>query len=244
MKISFNWLKQYLNFDLTPEETGKYLTDCGLEVEAIDTFESVRGGLKGLVIGEVLTCEPHPDSDHLHVTTVDIGNDQILNVVCGATNVAKGQKVVVATIGTILYDNESSFTIKKSKIRGVVSEGMICAEDEIGLGSSHDGIMVLPEDAKIGTPAAQYFKIESDSIFEIGLTPNRSDAISHYGVARDSYAVLKINGVKCSGLVLPTAYDFTSNSRKNGIEIVVENKEACPRYSPSKVRRVRVLSTG
>src|SRR5690606_28412359 len=128
----------------------------GLEVEAIDTFESVRGGLKGLVIGEVLTCEPHPDSDHLHVTTVDIGNDQILNVVCGATNVAKGQKVVVATIGTILYDNESSFTIKKSKIRGVVSEGMICAEDEIGLGSSHDGIMVLPEEAKIGTPAAQY----------------------------------------------------------------------------------------
>lgn len=240
MKISFNWLKQYLNFDLTPEETGKYLTDCGLEVEAIDTFESVRGGLKGLVIGEVLTCEPHPDSDHLHVTTVDIGNDQILNVVCGATNVAKGQKVVVATIGTILYDNESSFTIKKSKIRGVVSEGMICAEDEIGLGSSHDGIMVLPEEAKIGMPAAQYFKVESDYIFEIGLTPNRSDAISHYGVARDLYAVLKINGVKCSGLVLPTAYDFTSNSRKNGIEIVVENKEACPRYSGLTFDKVKV----
>ncbi|MCQ2286446.1 MAG: phenylalanine--tRNA ligase subunit beta [Bacteroidales bacterium] len=234
MKISYSWLKEYVKFDVAPEQVAKYLTDCGLEVEALETFERVKGGLKGLVIGEVLTCEEHPDSDHLHITTVNVGGDRPLDVVCGAPNVAAGQKVVVATIGTVLYSGDESFTIKKSKIRGVPSEGMICAEDEIGLGSSHDGIMVLPEDAVVGTPASEYFKLESDTIFEIGLTPNRSDAICHFGVARDLYAMLKLNGEKCSSLARPIASEVKPNALSNKvkrIEVVVENKTACPRYS-------------
>ena len=185
MKISYKWLKELLKFNLTAEETAAYLTDCGLEVEGIELFETVKGGLRGLKIGEVLTCEPHPNSDHLHVTTVNVGEEEPLHIVCGAPNVAAGQKVVVATIGTVLYNGDESFTIKKSKLRGELSEGMICAEDEIGLGTSHDGIMVLPEEAVPGTPAADYFKVEADTIFEIGLTPNRCDAICHFGVARD-----------------------------------------------------------
>lgn len=241
MKISYSWLKEYVQFDLQPEEVAKYLTDSGLEVEAIETYEQVRGGLKGLVVGEVLTCEPHPDSDHLHVTTVDVGGERPLDIVCGAANVAAGQKVVVATIGTTLYSGEESFTIKKSKLRGVVSEGMICAEDEIGLGTSHDGIMVLPADVPVGTPAADYFKVESDAILEIGLTPNRSDAISHFGVARDLYAMLKTNNVKCSPLLLPQVSELKpAVTKRPAIELVVENKKACPRYSGVCLENVTV----
>lgn len=240
MKISFNWLKQYLNFDLTPEETGKHLTNCGLEVEGIEIFETIKGGLKGLVVGHVLTCEEHPDSDHLHITTVDVGGDKILDIVCGAPNVAAGQKVIVATIGTVLYDEDKSFTIKKSKIRGCVSEGMICAEDEIGIGNAHDGIMVLPEDAIVGTPAADYFKIETDYIFEIGLTPNRSDAISHLGVARDLFAMLKINNIPTSTVLMPTPDNFINANAKSKIDIIIENKIACPRYTGLYLENVEI----
>ncbi len=241
MKISYKWLKDLLTFNLSAEETAVYLTNCGLEVEGMETFETVRGGLKGLVIGEVLTCEAHPNSDHLHVTTVNVGQEEPLHIVCGAANVAAGQKVVVATIGTVLYSGEESFTIKKSKLRGEPSEGMICAEDEIGIGSSHDGIMVLAPEAVPGTPASQYFHVESDTIFEIGLTPNRCDAISHVGVARDLYAALVQNGVECSPLVLPAAHDMKPINNVNyRIDVVVENTKACPRYSSLYMDNVKV----
>lgn len=240
MKISYNWLKQYVKCDLSAEEAGKYLTDCGLEVEGLEEYETIKGGLKGLVVGEVLTCEPHPDSDHLHVTTVNVGGETPLNIVCGAPNVAQGQKVIVATIGTVLYNGDESFTIKKSKLRGVVSEGMICAEDEIGVGTSHDGIMVLPPETKVGTPAAKLFKVESDWIFEIGLTPNRSDAICHYGVARDLHAALEVNHIPCSALMLPNDFDFNVNSRSFPIDISIENPKACPRYTGLTLENVTV----
>jgi phenylalanyl-tRNA synthetase beta chain len=240
MKISYNWLKQYIHFDLTPETTAKYLTDCGLEVEGMEEFETVKGGLKGVVVGEVLTCENHPDSDHLHITTVNVGNDIPLNIVCGASNVAQGQKVVVATIGAILYHEQASFVIKKSKIRGVVSEGMICAEDEIGIGSSHNGIMVLDDNAQPGTPAADYFKVENDSIFEIGLTPNRSDAISHFGVARDLYAALKVNNIPCSPIIYPKAEDFIPTAKMSVVDIFLEDKNACPRYTGLTIQNAEV----
>ena len=239
MKISYNWLKQYISFDLTPEVTADYLTACGLEVEGMETFESIRGGLRGLVVGEVLTCEPHPDSDHLHVTTVDVGREEPLNIVCGAPNVAAGQKVIVATIGTVLYDGDESFTIKKSKLRGVPSEGMICAEDEIGVGESHDGIMVLDPATKVGTPAAELFNVQTDTVFEIGLTPNRSDAISHFGVARDLQAILKANGVHCSAPIPPLDREFRNTVRKS-IDITIENKKDCPRYTGLTVDNVTV----
>ncbi len=230
MKISYNWLKEYLKFDLTPEETAKHLTDCGLEVEGIETFESVKGGLRGLVIGHVCTCEAHPNSDHLHVTTVNVGQPELLHVVCGAANVAAGQKVVVATVGTVLYTEDSSFTIKKSKIRGEVSEGMICAEDEIGIGESHDGIMVLPEEAVVGTLAADYFGVETDYVLEIGLTPNRSDATSHIGVARDLFAILMRKGIPCGQIITPS---LKSSIPVKGlsVDINIENRAKCPRYS-------------
>jgi len=232
MKISYKWLKDLLNFNLTAEETAACLTDCGLEVEGMETFETVRGGLRGIVIGEVLTCEPHPNSDHLHVTTVNVGGEEPLHIVCGAANVAAGQKVVVATIGTVLYSGDESFTIKKSKLRGEPSEGMICAEDEIGLGTSHDGIMVLPEEAVPGTPAAEYFKVESDTIFEIGLTPNRCDAICHFGVARDLYAALSQRGIPCSTLVRRNAREVQPVAGVHArVDIVIENTKDCPRYS-------------
>ena len=239
MKISYNWLKQYISFDLTPEVTADYLTACGLEVEGIETFETIRGGLRGLVVGEVLTCEPHPDSDHLHVTTVNVGGKTPLNIVCGAPNVAAGQKVIVATIGTILYNGDESFTIKKSKLRGVPSEGMICAEDEIGVGESHDGIMVLDPSTKVGTPASKLFNVETDTIFEIGLTPNRSDAISHFGVARDLQAILKANGIQCSAPILPLDREFRNTVRKS-IDITIENTKDCPRYTGITVDNVTV----
>lgn len=241
MKISYKWLKDLLTFDLSAEETSIYLTNCGLEVEGVETFETVKGGLKGLVIGEVLTCEAHPNSDHLHVTTVNVGQEEPLHIVCGAANVAAGQKVVVATIGTTLYDGDESFTIKKSKLRGELSEGMICAEDEIGLGESHDGIMVLDPEAVPGTPASQYFKIESDTVFEIGLTPNRCDAICHNGVARDLYAALVQNNVPCSPLILPAAPELKPIANVNfRIDVEVENKKACPRYTSLLLDNVKV----
>lgn len=241
MKISYKWLKELLTFDLSAEETSVYLTNCGLEVEGTETFETVRGGLKGLVIGEVLTCEPHPNSDHLHVTTVNVGGEEPLHIVCGAANVAAGQKVVVATIGTTLYQGDESFTIKKSKLRGEPSEGMICAEDEIGLGTSHDGIMVLDPEAVPGTPAAEYFHLESDTIFEIGLTPNRCDAISHIGVARDLYVALTQNGISCSPLILPMASEQKPVAKPtNRINVTVENRAACPRYSSLLLDNVKV----
>ena len=231
MKISFNWLKQYINFDLSPDETSIYLTNCGLEVEAIEKFETVKGGLQGIVIGEVLTCEAHPDSDHLHVTTVNIGDETPLNIVCGAPNVRAGLKVAVATIGTTLYVGDESFVIKKSKIRGVTSEGMICSAKEMQLGDNHEGIMELDDHAQIGQSAANYFNIEIDYVFEIGLTPNRSDAISHIGVARDLYAALKQNKIQCSKIPLPFIGDFIPSKRKPPISITIENKAACPRYT-------------
>lgn len=241
MKISYKWLKDLLTFDLSAEETSVYLTNCGLEVEGLDTFETVKGGLKGLVIGEVLTCEAHPNSDHLHVTTVNVGQEEPLHIVCGAPNVAAGQKVVVATIGTTLYDGDESFTIKKSKLRGEPSEGMICAEDEIGLGSNHDGIMVLDPSAVPGTPAAQYFQVESDTVFEIGLTPNRCDAISHVGVARDLYAALMQNGVECSPLILPNVSELKPAANAQfRVNVTVENTKACPRYTGLLLDNVNV----
>ena len=188
MNISYNWLKDYLDFTLAPAKVSEALTSIGLETDGLEEVESIKGGLKGLVIGRVLTCEPHPDSDHLHITTVDLGDGQPTQIVCGAANVAAGQTAVVATVGTTLYSGDESFKIKKSKIRGVESLGMICAEDEIGTGTSHDGIIVIPENEapKPGTPAAEYFKLESDWVMEVDLTPNRIDAASHYGVAATS----------------------------------------------------------
>ncbi|HCC32276.1 MAG TPA: phenylalanine--tRNA ligase subunit beta, partial [Marinilabiliales bacterium] len=191
MNLSYNWLKQYLPIDLEPQKLSEILTSIGLEVGGYDSFQSVKGGLEGLVIGEVLTCAPHPDSDHLSLTTVDLGDGNPTPIVCGAKNVATGQKVVVATIGTTLYQGNESFAIKKSKIRGAESMGMICAEDEIGIGTSHDGIMVLPKEVPAGTLAKDYFNMEDDIVFEVDLTPNRIDAVSHVGIARDVAAYLK-----------------------------------------------------
>ena len=185
MKISYKWLKEYVDFDLTPQETAEALTSTGLEVGALEEVQAVKGGLKGLFVGKVLTCVAHPNSDHLHVTTVDLGKDEPQQIVCGAPNVAEGQKVIVADLGCVLYDGDDEFTIKKSKLRGVESFGMICAEDEIGIGTAHDGIIVLPEEAVPGTPAAEYYQLESDWLIEIDITANRADALSHYGVARD-----------------------------------------------------------
>ena len=235
MKISLNWLKQYIDISETPEEISKILTDTGLEVEGIEEIESIKGGLKGLVIGEVLTCVQHPNADKLSLTTVDIGTDEPSPIVCGAPNVAAGQKVVVATVGTTLYPSGGdSFTIKKAKIRGEASEGMICAEDEIGLGSSHAGIMVLDTDLPNGTPASKYFNLESDFVIEIGLTPNRADAASHLGVARDLKAALKRE------IKLPELKEIKSTGKEGGIELSIENTEACPRYSGLTIKGVKV----
>ena len=198
MNISYNWLKDYLDFDLSPQETADALTSLGLETGGVEEVETVKGGLEGLVIGEVLTCVNHPDSDHLHITTVNVGQSEPLQIVCGAANVAAGQKVVVALVGTKLYSGDESFTIKRSKIRGVESFGMICAEDEIGIGTSHAGIIVLPADAKVGTPAKEYYNIQSEYILEVDITPNRIDGASHFGVARDLAAYLKQNKLKGS----------------------------------------------
>lgn len=230
MKISYNWLKQFIEIDWNADKTATILTDLGLEVEGVSDFESVKGGLQGVVVGEVLTCEKHPNADRLSLTTVSIGGDEPLQIVCGAPNVAKGQKVAVATVGTTLYTPEGeSWVIKKGKIRGEVSQGMICAEDEIGLGDSHDGIMILDPDLEPGTPCSQVFKVESDQIFDIGLTPNRSDAMSHFGVARDLRAGLIQQGVT-KGIITPSVMNFAVEKRNLQIPIDVRNPELAPRY--------------
>ena len=230
MKVSYKWLKEYVDFDLTPQETADALTSTGLEVDALEEVQSIKGGLKGLYVGKVLTCEIHPNSDHLHVTTVDLGKGEPQQIVCGAPNVAAGQKVIVADLGCVLYDDDNEFTIKKSKLRGVESLGMICAEDEIGIGNDHAGIIVLPEDAPVGQPAAEYYHLESDWVIEVDLTANRADATSHYGVARDLYAWLKQNGYKTS-LHRPDCSEFKVDNTDLNIEVDIENTEACKRYA-------------
>ncbi|MEY4462510.1 MAG: hypothetical protein RLY98_1050 [Bacteroidota bacterium] len=230
MKISYNWIKQFIKIDWQSEETAALLTDLGLEVEVVEKYQSVKGGLEGIVVGHVLTCVPHPDADRLKITTIDLGDGVPVQIVCGASNVAAGQKVPVATIGTVLYDKEGeSFTIKKGKIRGQESHGMICAEDEIGLGSSHEGIMVLDPSLQPGTPAATVFQIENDEVFEIGLTPNRADAMSHYGTARDLRAGMIQSGVNVE-LITPSVTKFRVDKRTLKIDIDVKESNLVPRY--------------
>ncbi|OUR90871.1 phenylalanine--tRNA ligase subunit beta [Flavobacteriales bacterium 34_180_T64] len=240
MKISYNWLKQFINTDWSPEKTGELLTDLGLEIEGIETYQSVKGGLEGIVVGEVLTCEQHSNADKLKVTTVNIGTDAPLQIVCGAPNVAAGQKVPVATIGTTLYSEDGeAWKIKKGKIRGEESHGMICAEDELGLGKSHNGIMVLDKNIKIGTLAADIFDIENDHVFEIGLTPNRADAMSHLGTARDLKAgllQLEIN----TELITPSVSSFHVDNRTLKIDVDVRNKELAPRYCGVTISGLKV----
>lgn len=242
MNISYNWLKNYINTDIDAVELGKALTSIGLEVGSVEEVQTVKGGLEGLVIGEVLTCADHENSDHLHVTTVNVGSGEPLQIVCGAPNVAAGQKVVVATVGTVLYSGDESFTIKRSKIRGVESMGMICAEDEIGIGTSHDGIIVLPAEAKVGTLAKDYYGIKSDFLIEVDITPNRVDAASHYGVARDlaAYFALKNPEIK---LTKPSVDAFKVQNTNTTIPVKVENPEACPRYSAVTISGVKVAES-
>jgi phenylalanyl-tRNA synthetase beta chain len=230
MKISYKWLKEYVDFDLTPQETADALTSTGLEVDALDEVQAIKGGLKGLYVGKVLTCEPHPNSDHLHVTTVDLGKGEPQQIVCGAPNVAAGQKVIVADLGCVLYDGDKEFVIKKSRLRGIDSFGMICAEDEIGVGNSHSGIIVLPDDAVVGTPAAEYYHLESDWVIDIDITANRADALSHYGVARDLYAWLVQRGYK-TNLHRPDCDKFHVDNEVLPIDVEIENTEACKRYA-------------
>jgi len=240
MNISYNWLKDYLQFDLSPQETAAALTSIGLETGSVEEIQTVKGGLEGLVIGEVLTCTHHPNSDHLHLTTVNIGNgEEPLKIVCGAPNVAAGQKVVVATVGTKIYFGDEPVTIKRSKIRGEESFGMICAENEIGIGTSHEGIIVLPDDAEVGMLAKDYYNVKSDFVLEVDITPNRIDAASHYGVARDLAAYLKQSG-KPFSLTKPSVDGFKTDKSEGGIDVVVENSAACPRYSGLTVRGVTV----
>ena len=230
MNISYKWLKEYVDFDLTGQQVADALTSTGLEVDALEEVQSIKGGLKGLYVGKVLTCEAHPNSDHLHVTTVDLGKGEPSQIVCGAPNVAAGQKVIVADLGCVLYDGDKEFVIKKSKLRGVESNGMICAEDEIGVGTSHDGIIVLPEDAVVGTPAAEYYNLESDWLIEVDITANRADGLSHWGVARDLYAWLKSNGYETK-MHRPDCSKFTVDNHDLPIEVKIENTEACKRYA-------------
>ena len=240
MNISYNWLKEYVNFDLTPDEVAAALTSIGLETGSVEEVQSIKGGLEGLVIGEVLTCVPHPNSDHMHVTTVNLGDGgEPVQIVCGAPNVAAGQKVVVATLGTKLYDGDQCFTIKKSKLRGVESNGMICAEDEIGIGTNHAGIIVLPQDVVPGTLAKDYYNIKSDYVLEVDITPNRADACSHYGVARDLYAWLIQNGRQAT-LHRPSVDAFQVENHDLDIDVQVENAEACPHYAGVTVKGVTV----
>lgn len=238
MNISYSWLKDYINLDLSPEEIAKILTQIGLEVGGIEEVETVKGGMNGLVIGEVVTCEPHPNSDHLSKTTVNIGTGELLPIVCGAPNVAAGQKVVVATVGTTMYMGKDEFMIKKSKIRGEVSEGMICAEDEIGIGTDHAGIIVLPENAQVGMPAKDYYNIQSDWCIEVDLTPNRIDAASHIGVARDLAAYLR-NTIE-QGYKKPSVEGFKVDNHNLEIPVEVKNPEACPRYSGVTISGVTI----
>ena len=230
MNISYKWLKEYVDFDLTAQQVCDALTSTGLEVDALEEVQSIKGGLKGLYVGKVLTCEAHPNSDHLHVTTVDLGKGEPSQIVCGAPNVAAGQKVIVADLGCVLYDGDKEFVIKKSKLRGVESNGMICAEDEIGIGNDHSGIIVLPEDAVVGTPAAEYYHLESDWLIEVDITANRADGLSHWGVARDLYAWLKSNGYETQ-MHRPDCSKFKVDNHNLPIEVTIENQEACKRYA-------------
>lgn len=239
MNISYKWLKRYISLQDDAETVAKILTSIGLEVGTVETIETIRGGLKGLVVGEVLTCEPHPNSDHLHITKVNIGEGEPLPIVCGAPNVAAGQKVIVATIGTVLYDGDESFTIKKGKLRGEDSWGMICAEDEIGVGTDHAGIIVLPADTPVGMPAAEYYHVENDTIIEVDITPNRSDAASHYGAARDLYAYYKAHGQNIA-LTKPSVEAFKVNNNEMPVTVTVDAPEACPRYSGVSIKGVSV----
>jgi phenylalanyl-tRNA synthetase, beta subunit, non-spirochete bacterial len=244
MKISYNWLKQYINCDYSAEKVSEALTSTGLEVEDLTPFESVKGSLKGVVVGKVLTCIEHPNSDHLHITTVDVGKEEPLHIVCGAPNVAAGQKVLVATTGTDLYMHDEKITIKKGKIRGEISEGMICAEDELQLGAAHDGIMILPEDFEVGKPASFYFPVENDYTIEIGLTANRSDATSHIGSARDLVAALNHRErTDKYHLITPSVDGFVIENNDNDIEVVVEDTKACPRYSGLTISGVKVAES-
>ena len=239
MNISYNWLKEYIDFNLTPEELGEVLTSLGLECGTIEKVETIKGGLEGLVVGEVLTCENHPDSDHLHITTVNLGDGNPTQIVCGAPNVAAGQHVIVATVGTKLYDGDKEFAIKKSKIRGVESFGMICAEDEIGVGKSHDGIIVLPNEVEAGTLAKDYYNVKDDYVLEVDLTPNRIDGGSHYGIARDLCAWLNTHSTPTQ-LHRPNVDNFKSDRADGAVDVVVENTEACPRYCGVTIRNVKV----
>lgn len=240
MKISYNWLRNYVDTDMNPEEMAKILTDTGLEVEGVEKIESVKGGLEGVMIGEVLTCEQHPDADRLKVTTVSVGKEP-LHIVCGAPNVAAGQKVVVATVGCTLYpEPDKPFKIKESKIRGEVSQGMLCAEDELGMGESHDGILVLEDSAKVGMSAAEYFELEDDYMIEIGLTPNRADAMGHIGVARDLVAYLNTHEGKSLSVRIPSVEDFKVESNDLVVNVSVEDEELCPRYMGTTIKGVQV----
>ena len=239
MNISYKWLKEYVDFDLTAQQVCDALTSTGLEVDALEEVQSIKGGLKGLYVGKVLTCEAHPNSDHLHVTTVDLGKGEPSQIVCGAPNVAAGQKVIVADLGCVLYDGDQEFVIKKSKLRGVESNGMICAEDEIGIGNDHTGIIVLPEDAVVGTPAAEYYHLESDWLIEVDITANRADGLSHWGVARDLYAWLKSNGYETK-MHRPDCSKFKVDNHDLPIEVKIENTEACKRYACVSVKDCEV----
>ena len=240
MKISYNWLKQFLDIDLEAEKVAEILTDLGLEVEGIETVESVKGGLKGIIVGEVLTCIKHPNADRLKVTTVDLGNGEPVQIVCGAPNVAVGQKVPVATIGTKLYDGDGKeFLIKKGNIRGEESHGMICAEDELGLGTDHEGILVLDSKTKIGKPASTVFDITSDEVFEIGLTPNRADAMSHFGVARDLRAGLLQQDIDVE-LITPSVSNFHVDERTLKIDVEVEDSSQVPRYAGVTITDLKI----
>ena len=243
MNISYKWLKRYIDLQDDAETVAKILTSIGLEVGTVEEVETIKGGLKGLVVGEVLTCEAHPNSDHLHITKVNVGGEEPLPIVCGAPNVAAGQKVIVATVGTVLYDGDQSFTIKKGKLRGEDSWGMICAEDEIGVGTDHAGIIVLPQDTPVGMPAAEYYHIENDTIIEVDITPNRSDAASHYGVARDLYAYYRSHQNNLNNpinLKKPSVEDFKIENNALPIQVNVEAPEACPRYSGVSIQGVEV----
>ena len=241
MNISYNWLKRYIALPDSAEKVAQILTSLGLEVGKVEKVQTIKGGLEGLVVGEVITCVDHPNSDHLHITTTRVAPDaEPLQIVCGAPNVAAGQKVIVATVGTVLYDGDEKFTIKKGKIRGEESLGMICAEDEIGVGSSHDGIMVLPADTPVGMPAKEYFGVEDDTLIEVDITPNRADGASHYGVARDLYAYYKAKGEEAIRLEKPSVEDFHVQSHALPIEVVVENADACPRYTGVSIKGVTI----
>ena len=240
MDISYNWLKRYIQLNDAAEEVAKVLTSIGLEVGKVEKVQTIKGGLEGLVVGEVITCVDHPNSDHLHITTTRVAPDaEPLQIVCGAPNVAAGQKVIVATVGTVLYDGDEKFTIKKGKIRGEESLGMICAEDEIGVGTSHDGIMVLPSDTPVGMPAKEYFGVEDDTMIEVDITPNRADGASHYGVARDLYAYYQAKGVDIQ-LTKPSVDAFKVDSHELPIQVVVENAQACPRYTGVSIKGVTI----